>query len=278
MGIADKKTRVLEILRSLPGAVVGYSGGVDSTLLAVLARRELGDRAVAAIARSESLAAAALSEAERTAAAIGLPLLRLETDELRNPAYARNASDRCFFCKEELTGRLWEAARERGLGAVLLGVIADDAGDYRPGIAAARKEGARFPLMEAGLVKEEVRSWARELGLPNWARPAEACLSSRIAYGETVTREKLSRVERAEEAVRRAAGTARVRVRLHGDVARIETDPADLASVLARRDPIVSELKGLGFLYVTLDLAGYRTGSLNEALQPLRPTAKIDLA
>lgn len=278
MDTAAKKSRVIGILRGLPGAVVGYSGGVDSTLLAVLARRELGDRAVVAIARSESLAAAALSEAERTAEALGLPLLRIETEELRNPAYARNASDRCFFCKEELTERLWQAARDRGLGAVLLGVIADDAGDYRPGIAAARKGGARFPLMEAGLAKEEVRAWARELALPNWARPAEACLSSRIAYGEAVTREKLSSVERAEAEVRALSGAGRVRVRLHGGIARIETDPPDLAAVLARRDPIVSALKGLGFLYVTLDLAGYRTGSLNEALQPLRPTAKIDLA
>lgn len=263
-----KRERVLAILRELPGAVIGFSGGVDSTVLAVLAHRELPGRSLAVLARSESLSGRAYGEARGLAGEAGFPLRVIETREMENPDYRKNAPDRCFFCKEELAARLWEVARDEGMGAVLLGVIADDAGDFRPGIAAARKSGARFPLMEAGVTKEEVRAWARELGLSNWDRPAEACLSSRISYGEAVTPGKLSAVDRAEEAVRSLSGAARVRVRMHGDgkLARIEVDPADLANVLARGDAIVAALSPLGFAYVTMDLAGYRTGSMNEAI------------
>ncbi len=270
MSDLQKRELVLSILRGLPGAVIGYSGGVDSTLLAVLAHRELPGRMLAVLARSESLSARAFEEAGSLAEAAGFPLRVIETREMENPDYRKNAPDRCFFCKEELAARLWELARAEGMGAVLLGVIADDAGDFRPGIKAARESGARFPLMEAGITKEEVRAWARELGLANWDRPAEACLASRIAYGEGVTPERLSAVDRAEEAVRLLSGAARVRVRMHGEgtIARIEVDPADLANVLAARDAIVRALSPLGFSYVTMDLAGYRTGSMNEVVSP----------
>lgn len=263
---SPKARAVTSYLGSLPGAAVGFSGGVDSTLLVRLAREALGDRALAVTARSASLAGADLAEAEALARSIGIRHRVIDTRELSDPRYVRNASDRCFFCKEELSVRLAEVAREEGLPAVLLGYIADDAGDFRPGLAASRKAGARAPLLEAGLTKAEVRAWARALGLPNWDRPAEACLASRVAYGEPVTPEKLGRVEQAERAVRELTGLARLRVRVHGDLARIEVDPEALPGVLPARREIEARLRRLGFLYVTLDLAGYRTGSMNEAI------------
>lgn len=266
MDVDSRRAAVTRSLRAFPGAVVGFSGGVDSTLLAKLSVEALGARALAVTARSASLADADLREASALARSIGIRHRIVETGEIADPRYARNAPDRCFFCKEELSARLAEVAREEGLGAVLLGYIADDAGDFRPGLEASRKAGAIAPLLAAGLSKAEVRSWARSLGLPNWDRPAEACLASRIAYGETVTPEKLFRVERAEAAVRDLTGLARVRVRVHGDLARIEVDPAAVPAVLPVRERLETRLREAGFLYVTLDLAGYRTGSMNEAI------------
>ncbi len=263
----EKERRVNEFLRGLPGAVVGFSGGVDSTLLAVLAHRVLGGRMVAVTARSESLSRRAFEAACGLAGRLGFPHRVIETREIANPDYVKNSSERCFFCKEELSRKLWDVAREERFGAVLLGVIADDAGDFRPGIAAARQENALFPLMECAVTKEEVRAWARRLELPNWDQPAEACLASRLSYGERVTVGKLSAVEQAEEIVRDAARVRRVRVRVHGKLARIEVDEADLAQLLAVRQRVDEGLRRLGYRYVTLDLVGYRTGSMNEGLR-----------
>lgn len=262
----ETQSQVFAFLRGLPGAVVGYSGGVDSTLLAVLAREALGERALAVLARSASLSEEAFAAAVRIAREAGLSLHVIETRETDNPLYRRNAADRCFFCKEELVRRLWETARAEGLGAVLLGVIADDAGDWRPGIAAARAAGARMPFLEWNIAKADVRAWARRLGLSNWDRPAEACLASRVAYGEEVTPEKLSAVAAAEAALRARLGPVRLRVRAHGAVARIEVDPDDMSRCLAARAEIVAALREAGYRYVTLDLAGYRAGSMNEIL------------
>ncbi|TDB87181.1 ATP-dependent sacrificial sulfur transferase LarE [Actinomadura sp. KC216] len=262
------KVRALrEALAALPGAVVAYSGGVDSSLLAYVAHQELGDRALAVTADSPSLARAELAEAGAQAQRLGMRYRVVQTRELDDERYVANGGDRCRFCKEALVSVLGAVAAEAGDWPVLLGVNTDDLGDHRPGQSAARRLGARFPMVDAGLSKAEVREAARELGLPTSEKPASACLSSRLAYGVPVTREALRRVEDAEYALRRAGFGGRFRVRDQGgDLARIEVEAADIGRAAERASELVALLKGAGFRYVTLDLEPYRQGSHNAVL------------
>jgi uncharacterized protein len=261
--IADKRTRVEEILRACGSVLVACSGGVDSVLLAAVAARVLGDQAVAATAVSASLASGELADARAAAAAAGIRHLEVPTTEIDNPAYAANATDRCFHCKDAAYGTFKELASREGLAVIIDGTNADDTSDFRPGRRAARDHGVRSPLVEAGMTKQEIRDWARELGLAVWDKPAAACLSSRVPYGSPVTLEKLTRIDRAESALK-ALGFRQCRVRDHGTVARIEIETALLPKLLEIREAVVAALKQAGFAYISLDLEGFRSGSMNE--------------
>jgi len=245
---------------------IAFSGGVDSTVVAKIAHEELGAHAVAVTADSPSLPRDELQEATALAAAIGIRHVCLPTDELNDPNYLANTPARCYFCKQHVGEALLAYAGQNGFRFVLDGNNADDVNDHRPGRRAAQELGIRSPLQEAGLTKAEVREVARALGLPNWDKPAAACLSSRIPYGTPVSVELLSQVERAERLLHQL-GLRQVRVRHHGTVARLEVDPTDFPRVLENRSAIVATLRSIGFTYVTLDLAGFRSGSMNEVLQ-----------
>lgn len=263
----------LEDLRRLLGkiseAVVAFSGGADSSLLAVLAHQVMGRRMLAAIADSPSLPRHELSEAKRFAHHHAFAVETIKTTELDDPRYLRNSADRCGFCKDALLDGLI-AHPELAGRTLLLGVNSDDLKEYRPGQAVARSRGARFPLAEAGLSKDDVRTLSREIGLETWDKPAAACLASRIAYGVPVSSKALARVEQAEHALRSLGLSGDVRVRDQGaDVARIEVDPARFEDLLSLRREVVGSLHDAGFRYVTLDLEGFRSGSHNLALIPL---------
>ena len=254
-------------LAALGSALVAYSGGVDSAYLAWAARQALGDRMLAVLADSPSLAGFQKKDAVEFARKFEIPLELVRTEEFRNPDYSANAPDRCFHCKEELFEKLAEIAGRRGLDSIVYGVNADDTGDFRPGHRAADRHGVRSPLLEAGLTKAEIRELARQAGLPVWDRPASACLSSRIPYGTPVTIQNIKMVENGEDEIR-ALGFRQFRVRHHGELVRIEVAPEELSKAL---DPQMAQrfaeiFKKLGYKYVTLDLEGYRTGSLNEVL------------
>ena len=262
----DKLARLRLILTDIPDAVVGYSGGVDSSLLAVVARDAIGDSVTAVIADSPSLPRRELSEAIAFAHRHDIPLEVVRTNEMEDPRYLRNGADRCAFCKEALTDAMLTLPAFRE-GTLLLGVNVDDLGDHRPGQHAAQRRGARFPLAEAGLAKAEVRALAREMDLETWDKPAAACLSSRLAYGVPVSEEALTRIEQAEESLRLLGLEGDVRVRDQGqDLARIEVGSDRFEHVMAHRAEIVDAMHDAGFRYVTLDLEGFRSGSHNLPL------------
>jgi len=244
------------------GVVVAFSGGVDSALVAAVAARALGDRALAVTAVSPSLPPGELEQARLVAAEIGIRHRSVRTDEVRREAYLANGPDRCYHCKTELYGVLGRVAADEGLPVVASGANADDLGDVRPGLAAAEEHGVRHPLIETGFTKLDIREASRELGLPTWDKPQSACLSSRIPFGVRITVEELSRVGRAERALK-DLGFRQVRVRVHGDVARVEVDPADMARLVERREEVAAALTALGFRFVTVDLEGFRSGSMN---------------
>jgi len=257
------------VLSSFPSLLIGYSGGVDSALVAVAARRVLGrDRVLAAIGISASIPAAQHEQALAIARRFDVPVTEVVTQELEDPDYVANRPDRCLFCKRELWSRLAAVAREQRYAAVADGTNADDLGDHRPGLRAAREHAIRSPLAEAGLTKADVRERARALGIPIWDAPAAPCLSSRVMYGLSVTPERLRQVERGEAALRALGVRGDLRVRHRGNEARIEIAPGEFHRVRAHGAQIGQALLDLGFSLVTLDLRGYRRGSLLAAGEP----------
>lgn len=254
-------------LRELESVLIAFSGGVDSTFLAKIAREELGDRAVAVTARSETYPLFEYKEALDLARRIGIRHMTIETEELTLEAFRNNPPDRCYHCKRELFGRLRRLADEIGVRHVADGANVDDTGDFRPGMKAAAELGIVSPLKEAGFTKEDIRAVSKAMGLPTWDKPSYACLSSRFPYGQTIELEAVARVGEAEEFLREL-GFRQLRVRHHGDIARIEVPPADVAALAAEpaRSKVVARLRELGYKYVTLDMQGYRTGSMNETL------------
>lgn len=260
---AGKVARARALVRGLGSVLVAYSGGVDSSLLLKLAQEELGDRAVAVLASSPAYPAAEQRQARELAAELGAKLVEVDTRELELDAYRRNGADRCFHCKEELFETLEPIRSELGLAHLAYGATADDADDHRPGHASAERRGVRFPLLEAGLSKHEIRGAARSLGLPNWNKPSFACLSSRVPFGTEVTTAVLRQIEAAEAAIQ-ALGFRQVRVRHHGEVARIEVEPGDAQRLFELRGEVTAGVRDAGYQFVALDLEGYATGRLSR--------------
>jgi pyridinium-3,5-biscarboxylic acid mononucleotide sulfurtransferase len=253
----------------LGSVAVAYSGGSDSTLLLACCLQALGTQQVLAItADSPTLPRSELAEARALAQELGARHLVVTTEELHDVRFAANPPDRCYYCKRELFAQMRQAADQRGYQHLAYGATADDMGDHRPGMRAAREAGAVAPLLEAGLSKQEVRELSREMGLRTWDKPAMACLSSRFPYGTALTTEGLTRVEQAEDYLRRELGFRQVRVRDQDAVARIEVEPADLLRLVQDplRNQVIARIKALGYTYVTLNLEGFRSGSLNDVL------------
>ncbi|MEH2058810.1 MAG: ATP-dependent sacrificial sulfur transferase LarE [Nostoc sp.] len=265
--LTEKFEQLRALFTEMEQALIAYSGGVDSTLVAKIAFDVLGDRALAVTAVSPSLLPEELEDAKIQAATIGIPHQIVQTHEMENPNYTSNPVNRCYFCKSELHDTLKPLALELGYPYVVDGVNADDLHDYRPGIQAAKERGARSPLAEIGVTKVEVRQLSQQLNLPWWDKPAQPCLSSRFPYGEEITVAKLQRVGRGEIFLRKL-GWQNLRVRSEGDTARIELPPEQIKEFVLTNDlqKLVSAFQDFGFIYVTLDLEGYRSGKLNQVL------------
>ena len=263
--LQEKYLKLQEILREMGSLAIGFSGGVDSTFLLKVAYDVLGERAVAVTCQSVIHPANEFQEAEELAAKIGAPHLGFVIG-LDNEDFVKNDPERCYYCKRAVFFKIGEIAREQGLRYVAEGTNYDDLGDYRPGMRAVKELAVRSPLLEAGLTKADIRELSKELGLPTWSKPAFACLTSRIPYGERITEENLTRIDGAEQYLR-ACGFKQFRARYHdAKTVRIEILPEDMGKFLERREEAVEYFKKMGFTYITLDLMGYRTGSMNEVL------------
>ena len=266
--LLENKYRDLESrIGRLGSALVAFSGGIDSTLVLAVASKALGKRVLAITAESDSVPKRELQAAQHLAQILGVKHKIIRTEEMSSPSYLKNPTNRCYYCKSELYGKLSGVAAEHKLASILNGINLDDLGDHRPGITAAKDAGVISPLVESGFNKQDVRNLAREMDLPNWQKPALACLSSRIPYGQPITTKKLSMIEQAEEALL-AEGFRQVRVRHHGDTARIELAKENISDLFKNSlfEKINHYLQKIGFKYVTVDLKGYRSGSLNEVL------------
>lgn len=263
----EKEQKLRSMMRGMPSVLVAYSGGVDSAYLALIATQELGENALCVTGISPSVAKIQREEAEKIARDFNFKHLIVETQEISNPEYQANSTNRCYFCKSELYGKLFPIAELHGIKTVTDGSNTDDISDFRPGRQAAKEKNVRSLLVEAGLSKEEIRLLSRRQNLPTWDKPASPCLSSRIAYGVPVSIERLSKVERGEE-ILREFGFREFRVRLHGELVRLEIAPSEMERILRKEtiDRLAELFRQIGFRYVTLDLHGFRTGAMNEIL------------
>ena len=270
--IEEKMDALKAILADMGSVIVAYSGGTDSAFLAATAHDVLGDKALAVTAKSPSLAPSELREAVELAERLGLRHRIVETHEVEREDYAANNPNRCFFCKDELYTYLSAYAEDEGYDSIANGTNTDDLGDFRPGLNAAKQYGVRSPMVEADLSKAEIRELSKDMDLPTWDKPAQACLSSRIPYGSMVTVEALTRIAQAEEYLHDEIGIRQLRVRHHDTVARIEVEPQDFITLTdeAVREEVVRKFREIGYSYVTLDLQGFRSGSMNEVLAALR--------